>query len=110
MSRAKIRTREQWDAKGQLGDQGNGAVYVFFDAHDRAIYVGESGRTIKSRQHDETSPHKRAPWWPSWTKVGFVPVSDRTDRLTLELLLILGLSPEANEKPGSREINAMFET
>jgi len=110
MSRATVRTREQWEAKGQLGDEGNGAVYMFFNAQDRAVYVGETGRTIKSRQHDENSPHKLAPWWPSWTKVLFVAVPDRTDRLTLELLLILGLSPEANEKPGGREIRAMFET
>ncbi len=108
-SRATVRTRYQWEAKGQLGDQGNGSVYAFFDAQGHAVYVGETGRSIKSRQHDQTSPHKYARWWGRWTKVWFVALPNRTDRLTLELLLVLRLSPEFNVKPGRRKIKAMFE-
>ena len=110
MTHGTLRTRNQWDARGRLDDHGQGAVYAFFGADNRAIYVGETGRTIKSRQHDETSPHKLKPWWERWTTVRFVGVPDRTDRLTLELLLILSLSPEGNEKPAGRDIGRMFET
>ncbi|MES2250104.1 MAG: hypothetical protein V4645_22735 [Pseudomonadota bacterium] len=102
------KTREVFLSRGQLGDEGTGAVYAYFDADGRAVYVGETGRRIKSRMHDETSPHAKAAWWPSWTAMRFLRVSDRTDRLTLELLLILALEPPFNAKPGARVFAEMF--
>ena len=103
------RTREEYFAKGKLGDAGKGAVYVYLNAHHEPLYVGEAGRPIKRRMHDLTSPHKKATWWNEWTTVRLLAVHDRTDRLTLELLLILGCKPQFNRKPGACEVEAMFQ-
>lgn len=107
--KAQPKTREQYFAKAQLGDDGCGAVYAYFDRHGNALYVGEAGRPIKRRMHDQTSPHKKAEWWESWESIRFLQIHDRTDRLTLELLLILSLRPEHNSKPGPRDLSKMFE-
>ena len=48
-------------------------------------------------------------WWKSWKTVRFLQVQNETDRLTLELHLILALKPPHNSKPGSREFGSMFE-
>jgi hypothetical protein len=95
-------------AHGKLGDNGKGAVYAYFDKDQETLYVGQAGRAIKRRMHDELSKHKLAKWWKSWETVRFVQLEDRTDRLTLELLLILALKPKYNSKPGAREISQMF--
>jgi hypothetical protein len=100
--------RETYLAKGKLGDDGSGAVYVYFDENNVALYVGEAGRPIKKRMHDQTSPHTTTEWWDSWTSVRFLQIQDRTDRLTLELLLILAMKPKHNSKPGPREFDSMF--
>jgi hypothetical protein len=92
----------------KLGDSGKGAVYAYFDKHQGTLYVGQAGRPIKRRMHDELSKHKLAKWWKSWETVRFVQLEDRTDRLTLELLLVLALKPKYNSKPGAREISKMF--
>lgn len=107
--KAKLKTRKQYFAKGKLGDDGNGAVYAYFDRNGQALYVGEAGRPIKRRMHDQTSPHKEAKWWRSWESIRFLQVHDRTDRLALELLLILALRPTHNSKPGPRDISQMFD-
>lgn len=107
-SAAVSKGRKDFFAKGKLGDNGTGAVYAYFDANGKALYVGEASRPIKRRMHDETSPHKNTTWWESWETVRFVQVQDRTDRLTLELLLILALQPPFNSKPGARAVGAMF--
>ena len=108
LSSAKVGSRPLYFAKGQLGDSGQGAVYAYFAANESALYVGETKRRIKQRMHDQTSPHKDALWWNSWTTVRFLQVSDRTDRLALELLLILALKPAFNSKPGPREFAVML--
>ncbi|PMZ05651.1 hypothetical protein C1Y08_27950 [Pseudomonas sp. FW306-02-F02-AA] len=100
--------RETYFAKGKLGDNGTGAVYAYFDKEGQALYVGVTGRTIKMRQHDQTSPHKKTTWWDRWETVRFIQISSETDRLTLELLLILALKPPHNSKPGPRDFAAMF--
>ena len=41
-----------------LGDNGTGAVYVYFDKEGTCLYVGQTGRRVKARLHDKTSPHK----------------------------------------------------
>lgn len=100
--------REDFLARGKLIDDGSGAVYAYFDGDGLALYVGEAGRPIKKRMHDKTSPHKTAQWWELWTSVRYLQIQDRTDRLALELLLILSLKPKFNLKPGVREFEAMF--
>lgn len=107
-SDAASKGREDFLARGKHGDNGTGAVYVYFDENNSALYVGESSRHIKKRMHDQRSPHKTTEWWESWKTVKFLQVQDRTDRLTLELLLILALKPKFNSKPGPREFSAMF--
>ncbi len=99
---------EDFLAKGKLGDNGTGAVYAYFDASRAALYIGETSRPIKRRMHDKTSPHKNTEWWKKWTTVRFLQVQNQTDRLTLELLLILALKPKFNSKPGPREFATMF--
>ena len=108
-SKATSKDRDAFFAKGKLGDNGTGAVYAYFDEAGNALYVGEAGRPIKRRMHDQTSPHKDKVWWELWRTVRFLQMQDRTDRLTLELLLILALKPKFNSKPGPREFAAMFE-
>ncbi|WP_114070887.1 GIY-YIG nuclease family protein [uncultured Comamonas sp.] len=109
MSKTFVHDRSVFFARGKLGDDGSGAVYAYYDEHGKALYVGQSGRTIKSRMHDQTSPHKKTLWWETWKTMRFVQVRDCTDRLTLELLLILALQPAFNTKPGPRMLATMFE-
>lgn len=108
LSASVARSREDFDARGRLGDDGTGAVYAYFDKKGDAVYVGETSRPIKRRMHDRSSPHKEAEWWGSWSNVHFVQLQDRTDRLALELLLVLSLRPKFNSKPGPRPLAAMF--
>lgn len=107
-SAAFSKEREDFFAKGKLGDKGTGAVYAYYDANGNALYVGEASRPIKRRMHDQTSPHKTAQWWKSWTTVRFLQIQNRTDRIALELLLIFSLKPKFNSKPCSREFILMF--
>jgi hypothetical protein len=102
------RTRETWDARGAMKGDPSGVVYAFFDQDGTALYVGESRTTVKERARIRTSCHQKRAWWKNWTTMRFLPVSDHTDRLTLELLLILAWAPANNTKPGARVIATMF--
>ena len=99
--------KAQFKTTGGLKDAGTGAVYVYF-RNKNVEYVGETSRKVKARMHDVTSPHKKAKWWPTWTHMRFLQISNRTDRLTLELLLVLGYLPKYNEKPGARSADELF--
>ena len=107
-SNTEPKSRKTYFERGKLGDNGKGAVYAYFSEDGKALYVGQAGRRIKLRQHDQTSPHKSKPWWVNWEAVRFMPVSNETDRITLEHLLIIALKPSYNSKPGPRDIEAMF--
>lgn len=109
MAETSAKSRDDYFAKGKLGDPGNGAVYAYFCKDGKPLYVGEAGRPIKRRMHDQTSPHKNGQWWKSWETVRLLPVGDRTDRLTLELLLVLAFNPQFNVKPGQRQLHQMFQ-
>lgn len=102
------KSRNDFFAKGKIGDDGLGSVYAYFNKENEALYVGETSRSIKSRMHDQTSPHKSTVWWESWENVRFLKMKNRTDRLVLELLLILSLQPKHNFKPGPRNFSDMF--
>lgn len=108
--RAELKSRATFDTRGGLGDSGVGAVYVYFAADRTALYVGETGRNVKSRLHDETSPHKKKCWWSEWTEMCFAQVADRTDRFVIELLLILAYSPKHNEKPKAKTLEDLLPT
>lgn len=106
--RSEAKSKKVYFAKDQLKDEGNGAVYVYYSAHGKALYVGQTGRRVKSRQHDQTSPHKKKWWWKKWTHIRFVPMTDKVDRLALESLLIAAYEPPGNEKPKAKSIDKMF--
>jgi hypothetical protein len=106
--RATLKTAEQFKARGGLGDKHMGAVYVYFDAQGRALYVGETGGGVKARTHFPTSPHKNQPWWKRWTHIRFVAMPDAADRLTLESLLIAIYEPSENKKPRAKRIGRLF--
>lgn len=108
MEESSEKSRKDYFSVGMLGDPGTGAVYVYFDKDGCALYVGESGRPIKRRMHDEKSPHKKAPWWSEWHTVRLLPQTHRTDRIALEMLLVLAFQPAHNTKPGKRDICEMF--
>jgi hypothetical protein len=104
-------TRDEFKMRGRLvGDRADGAVYVYFDAQGDAVYVGETGRHVKSRLHDQTSAHKNSIWWKTWTTMRFLPMSDKSDRLIMETLLITSLNPKHNVKPGQINVAEIFES
>lgn len=109
MAETSAKSRDDYFARGKLGDPGTGAVYAYFSQDGTPLYAGEASRPIKRRMHDQKSPHKVARWWSLWHTVRLLPVVDRTDRLTLELLLILALNPQFNVKPGQRQLSQMFQ-
>ena len=92
--RAQHKSREQFEKKDGLGDTGVGAEYAYLFTDVHALYVGQIGRTVKSRLHDETSPHKSRPWWRRWKTMRFIQLEDEMDRIILEI--------EFNESPIQR--------
>lgn len=105
---ATNKTPTEWKKRGGLDDAGTGAVYAFFGAHDGALYVGQTSTSLKQRALYPTSRHYDALWWKNWRTVRFLNITDETDRLSLELLLILGLLPKHNKKPSARAMNDML--
>ena len=67
-----------------------------------ALYVGQTGRTIKARQHDVTSLHNKKSWWKGWTHLRFINIKVKDDRQFLEFLLIVALAPTCNKSPKSK--------
>ncbi|MEN8170590.1 MAG: hypothetical protein ABFS08_10245 [Pseudomonadota bacterium] len=106
--RTEAKTRDIFEAKGKLGDDGSGAVYVYFNEAGEALYVGLTSRKVKARLHDQTSPHKNKPWWLQWHSIKFVQLSDDMDRQILEFLLILSYSPKFNEKPKAKNLDELL--
>lgn len=103
-----IKTRAEYKARGGPGDEKTGAVYVYIGQGKEILYVGQTGRGIKERANYLTARHNTAEWWDEWEHIRFLPLTDETDRLTLELLLILELKPRENKKPKYRKISDMF--
>jgi excinuclease UvrABC nuclease subunit len=100
--------RSQYEAKGQLQDNGLGSVYVYFDLKGKGLYIGQTNRKVKTRTHDQTSAHKKSEWWPNWTTMRFVQLPDEMDRQVLEFLLILAYSPQFNAKPKAKYIDQLL--
>lgn len=106
--RAEPKTRELFEAKGKLGDDGSGAVYAYFNENGEALYIGLTSRRVKARLHDKTSSHKNKPWWSQWVTMRFVQLADDMDRQILEFLLILSYAPKFNEKPKAKNLNELM--
>jgi hypothetical protein len=100
--------KEKFETLPLPGDKGEGAVYVYFDADGRALYVGETSRRVKARMHDQTSPHKATVWWPKWQSMRFLTMMSKSDRLVMEMLLIAAMNPEFNVKPGKIDPSNLF--
>ncbi len=71
-SRTEPKGRTIFEAKGQLGDTSEGAVYVYYGQGGTVLYVGQTSRNVKARLHDQTSPHKEKSWWSQWETMRFV--------------------------------------
>ncbi len=95
-------------SRRRMGDEGKGAVYVYYDETMQAIYVGQTSRHVKARLYDQTSPHQKKEWWQEWKVMRFLPLHIVDDRLVLEMLLIIAYAPTYNVKPGSLDINGLF--
>ena len=85
-----------------MGDEGCGYVYVYYSVEngnpkENALHVGHTGRGIKARQHDVTSPHNKKSWWNDWTHLPLMNTKDSAVRQTLEFLLIFALAPTCNK-------------
>lgn len=102
-------TRDEYKNKGGLGDKKTGSVYVYYKQINEVLYVGETGGGVKERTHFPTARHITTDWWDQWKYLRFLPISNQTDRLILELLLILAYKPRYNKKPGTRPIEKLFE-
>ena len=109
LSRACGHSPDDWNTRGGLNDSRRGAVYAFFGRTGSTLYIGQTGASLKERANYETSRHYDTVWWNKWTKLRFLNIDDETDRLALELLLILSLAPKYNVKPGSRPLAKMRE-
>jgi hypothetical protein len=106
--RTLLISREQFEKKGGLDDAGTGSVYAYFSADGKAVYIGQTGRSVKARLHDETSAHKNSLWWSQWNHMRFIQLTDDMDRLVLEFLLILAYAPAANSKPKAKSIDDLL--
>ncbi|MDB5240890.1 MAG: hypothetical protein JWP57_1515, partial [Spirosoma sp.] len=95
-------------SRSKMGDNGTGAVYVYYDANGDAIYVGQTGRYVKSRLYDKTSPHAQKAWYNNWVEMRFLPMQKDADRLVLEFLLIIAYQPPNNLKPSSINVKDLF--
>ncbi|MDD0841424.1 hypothetical protein [Pseudomonas sp. Gutcm_11s] len=107
-SQSIVLTKEEFGGRSPKGTSPKCGVYVYYGADAFALYVGQSGRRIKLRLHDQTSPHAQKPWWSNWTDLRFLAIENETDRLVLELLLILAYAPSYNRKPAGVPVDALF--
>lgn len=107
-NRTTLISRAQFEKRGGLKDSRIGSVYAYFTKEGKAVYVGQTKRTVKARLYDKTSAHNKAQWWGEWMYMRFVQLPDDMDRLVLEFLLILTYSPTANRKPKSKSISDLF--
>ena len=91
--------------RGSFALRLRGGVYVVEDAAG-VLYVGQTGRTLNARFFwTITDNHASKAWFERAQKLWFMPLSNATDRLLLELLLIVAYQPIFNKKPASRPID-----
>ncbi|MEZ9478145.1 GIY-YIG nuclease family protein [Vibrio splendidus] len=102
---SKLIDRVNYFKRGALNDNGTGSVYAYFSSDGECLYVGQTSRTIKARQHDQTSAHKNKDWWSDWDHVRFVQEKNNDSRLLLEILLIQAYEPNNNVKPKAVGLN-----
>ncbi len=101
-------TRERFLKRGGIRDDGQGAVYSYHDP-ESTLYIGITGHRVKSRLTTPTSPHSQKQWWPLWDEMRFLSMTNRSERETLEYLLILGLAPEFNQKPSAIDLDIFLD-
>lgn len=101
-------TRSEFETRSAKGYGPSTAVYVYYGSDGGALYVGQSGRAIKARLYDATSPHAKTPWWPEWTSMRHLKLPDETERLVLELILIIAYAPPHNTRPAGKRASDLF--
>ena len=101
-------SKDQFLSDPLEGDEGDGAVYAYFDADGRALYVGMTSRKVKAQLRDQTSPHKNAIWWDQWHAMRFLRMTEESDRSVMEMMLIAALNPPFNVKPGGIDATVLF--
>ncbi|MEE9343116.1 MAG: GIY-YIG nuclease family protein [Gammaproteobacteria bacterium] len=102
--------RSDWKKVSCIAKNIRNIVYAFFDEAGSCIYVGVSKVELKKRIHYKTSPHAKKPWWRKWKTVNVLEISNASDRLFLEMLLIISLMPSENMKPAGRNIKDVFKS
>jgi hypothetical protein len=101
-------SRHAFEGRSAKGTAPRAAVYVYYGSEGVALYVGQSGRAVKARLYDQTSPHARKSWWKDWTSMRHLTLADETDRLVLELALIIAYAPPHNSKPAGKHVSSLF--
>jgi hypothetical protein len=101
-------TRSAFEGRSAKGTAPRSAVYVYYGPEGQALYVGQSSRAVKARLYDQTSPHAKKAWWQHWTSIRHLTLGDETDRLVLELALIVAYAPPHNSKPAGKHVSSLF--
>lgn len=100
-------TANDFKKRSESGKAPKCAVYVYYGP-DGALYVGHTKRGLKARLYDQTSPHAKKPWWTKWLTVRYLPIGEETDRLVLEMMLVLAYKPSHNFKPAGKLVGDLF--
>lgn len=98
---AEIATKQQIeDADGRIGSnpisERGSYVYAAYDASDRLLYVGETGKSITNRFiTDGSGAHKEKSWYQSMANVKFKKLNPNEEeyRKLLEKALIYAGKP-----------------
>lgn len=104
---APPKPRSNFEARGKVCDEGSRCVYVYYsvdrkNTKENALYVGQTGRIIKARQHDIKSPHNKKSCWKDWTHLRSINIKVKGDLQFLEFLRIVALAPTCNKSPKSK--------
>lgn len=106
-SESKAISAPDFGKRSEKGKAPKCAVYVYYGPAG-ALYVGHTKRGLKARLYDQTSPHAKKPWWPQWKTVRYLPIKEETDRLVLEMMLVLAYQPPYNHKPAGKHVDELF--
>ena len=98
---------DEFGKRSEKGKAPRCAVYVYYGTAG-ALYVGHTKRGLKARIYDQTSPHAKKPWWSQWHTVRYLPIKEETDRLVLEMMLVLAYQPPYNHKPAGKRVDDLF--
>ncbi len=99
--------RKNFENSRITNDKGDGCVYVFYRSNGAVVYVGQTGKRLKYWTFYREGNHRSKTWWKTVSKVKFVNISNKADRIVLAALLVIELKPKNNSKPSFKEIQTM---